>query len=69
MTAVRPSIDLLDDERQTPDGRDDGDPDDDRQGDGGTDPDPDAAQGVPTLELHEVGRDDADDESGLEAFA
>ena len=69
MTAARPSMRLLDDQRQAADRRDDGDADDDRQGDRGADPDQHAAQRVAPLELDQVGADDADDQGGFEAFA
>ena len=60
---------FLDDERQPADRRDDGDARGDRQGDRGDHPDPDLRQGVAPANLHEVGGDDPDNQSGLEALA
>ena len=60
---------LLDDERQAPDGGHDREADDDREGDRGADPDPDAAQRIAPVELDQVGADDADDEGGFQPLA
>ena len=60
---------LLDDERQTTDGRDHQPTDDDREHQGRRDADPHAAHGVAAIEPDEVRGDDAHDERRLEALA